>query len=299
MVILQNMPFVRCMRLKAENIFIYLCIPSGALHIYVYISAFFSSAESFMIDDRWSNTTMDVCRWPTDAGAAMGICRISSIVFYAFFSDVLFASCLYLFFFYYYYFNVCKQASIIDEAPFLCRHELMYVFMYDISQMSRCAVYICRRLSIRIIRFVFQDPGETKWGRGREREAVSCFRGRKPPLCHNNDFVLWSPVTYGFEHKQRWVKNYTMLLFCHCPVYVSYTDCITERWPFIHVSFVYFFYFLCMFNPEIRKFFFGHWRLKIHFSRVCLFFFHVHICQRNGLFVRNLFILVFTYLLNA
>lgn len=93
-------------------------------------------------------------------------------------------------FFYYYYFNVCKQASIIDEAPFLCRHELMYVFMYDISQMSRCAVYICRRLSIPIIRFVFQDPGETKWGEGGKSEAVSCFRGRKPPLCHNNDFVL-------------------------------------------------------------------------------------------------------------
>lgn len=181
MVILQNMPFVRCMRLKAENIFIYLCIPSGALHIYVYISAFFSSAESFMIDDRWSNTTMDVCRWPTDAGAAMGICRISSIVFYAFFfrCPVRF---LLVPFFYYYYFNVCKQASIIDEAPFLCRHELMYVFMYDISQMSRCAVYICRRLSIPIIRFVFQDPGETKWGRGGEEGGCLLFSWTKTPL---------------------------------------------------------------------------------------------------------------------
>lgn len=146
-------------------------------------------------------------------------------------------------FFYYYYFNVCKQASIIDEAPFLCRHELMYVFMYDISQMSRCAVYICRRLSIPIIRFAFQDPGETKWGKGRGGRLSPVFVDENPPLCHNNDFVLWSPVTYGFEHKQRWVKNYTMLLFCHCPVYVSYTDCITEGWPFIHVSFVHFFVF--------------------------------------------------------
>lgn len=184
MVILQNIPFVRCMRLKAENIFIYLYIPSGALHIYVYISAFFSSAESFMIDDRWSNTTMDVCRWPTDAGAAMGICRISSIVFYAFFP----LSCSLLactFFYYYYYFNVCKQASIIDEAPFLCRHELMYVFMYDISQMSRCAVYICRRLSIPIIRFVFQDPGETKQGRGGGGKERCCllFSWTKTPPC--------------------------------------------------------------------------------------------------------------------
>lgn len=84
-------------------------------------------------------------------------------------------------FFYYYYFNVCKQASIIDEAPFLCRHELMYVFMYDISQMSRCAVYICRRLSIPIIRFVFQDPGETKWGRGGRGMLSPVFVDENPP----------------------------------------------------------------------------------------------------------------------
>lgn len=82
---------------------------------------------------------------------------------------------------------------------------------------------------------------------GGEGEAVSCFRGRKPPSCHNNDFVLWSPVTYGFEYKQRWVKNYAMLLFCHCPVYISYTDCITEGWPFIHVSFVHFFFVFSMY----------------------------------------------------
>lgn len=84
-------------------------------------------------------------------------------------------------FFYYYYFNVCKQASIIDEAPFLCRHELMYVFMYDISQMSRCAVYICRRLSIPIIRFAFQDPGETKWGKGRGGRLSPVFVDENPP----------------------------------------------------------------------------------------------------------------------
>lgn len=148
------------------------------------------------------------------------------------------------------------------------------IYVWYLPDVSMCCIYLQALVhsdySIRIPR-----PWRNKMGEGGKREAVSCFRGRKPPLCHNNDFVLWSPVTYGFEHKQRWVKNYTMLLFCHCPVYVSYTDCITERWPFIHVSFVYFFilYFLCMFNPEIRKFFFGHWRLKIHFSRVCLFFF--------------------------
>lgn len=38
MVIQQNiMPFVRCMRLKAENIFIYLYIPLRGLYIYMYI----------------------------------------------------------------------------------------------------------------------------------------------------------------------------------------------------------------------------------------------------------------------